>query len=199
MQQAENGRLRVVVPEARGESKRKADGENGKSDGSELPSPGAYIRQQREARGLSVAELATATKIPRSTVEFLEEDRYGELPGPVFVKGFLRCCARSLGIDADEVMELLYERERAQLQARKRERTAQVAPSADKPAPGVPVPRLPPKVRRSVPVRPKLGARDLLARAPSISLLLWVLIAFFVAMVMAAAFNLMGQGPVGPT
>lgn len=197
MQQAEDGRLRVVAPGDR-DAKASGDADGMPARPGELPSPGSYIRQQRELRGMSVAELASATKIPRSSVEMLEEDRYEALPGPVFVKGFLRCCARSLGMDPDEVMELLYERERAQLQARKRERPAN-PPTTDRSGGEAPVPRMPPKVRRSAAPARSFGFGDLLSKAPSISLLLWVLIAILVAMVMAAAFNLMGQGPSGPT
>jgi len=77
------------------------------------PSPGGYLREQRIRRGLSLELLAEGTKIPRASLEALEEGRYAALPGPVFVKGFLRCYARSLEVDGDLVMDLLYEEERA--------------------------------------------------------------------------------------
>lgn len=62
---------------------------------------------------MSVEQLAIDTKIPRSSIDALEEDNFAALPGPVFVKGFFRCCARSLAIDAEPVLSLLHERERA--------------------------------------------------------------------------------------
>lgn len=62
---------------------------------------------------MSVEQLAIDTKIPRASIDALEEDQFAALPGPVFVKGFFRCCARSLGIDAEVVLSLLHERERA--------------------------------------------------------------------------------------
>ena len=65
---------------------------------------------------MSVEQLAIDTKIPRSSIDALEEDRFTALPGPVFVKGFFRCCARSLSLDAEVVMALLHEHERAQQQ-----------------------------------------------------------------------------------
>ena len=40
-------------------------------------------------------------------LERLEEGREDELPGPVFVKGFIRCCARDLDFDADAFIEVL--------------------------------------------------------------------------------------------
>lgn len=77
-------------------------------------------------RGMSVEQLAIDTKIPRSSIDALEEDRFSALPGPVFVKGFFRCCARSLALDAEVVMALLHEHERAQQQLKsgRRERHA---------------------------------------------------------------------------
>jgi len=67
---------------------------------------------------MSVEQLAIDTKIPRSSIEALEEDQFAALPGPVFVKGFFRCCARSLNIDVEIVLSLLHERERALQQAK---------------------------------------------------------------------------------
>ena len=75
-----------------------------------VASPGRYIKEQRKRQGMSIDQLAAATKIPRTSLQFLEADEHEALPGPVFVKGFLRCCARALGIEAEVVMELVYER-----------------------------------------------------------------------------------------
>jgi len=73
---------------------------------------------------MSIEQLAIDTKIPRASIEALEEDRFGALPGPVFVKGFFRCCARSLELDPETVLSLLHEHERAlqQLKSGRRER-----------------------------------------------------------------------------
>lgn len=143
MQHAETSRLRVV---ALAEPRR--DEAGGPTDSSTsdsgLPSPGRYIAEQRTRQGLSIDQLAAATKIPRSSLEFLENDQHDALPGPVFVKGFLRCCARSLGVEAETVMELVYERERALLMARRKERPQ----SSALPAPHA---RTPKRLRKAEP------------------------------------------------
>lgn len=77
---------------------------------------------------MSVEQLAIDTKIPRSSIDALEEDRFTALPGPVFVKGFFRCCARSLSLDAEVVMALLHEHERAQQQLKSGGRRERQAP-----------------------------------------------------------------------
>jgi transcriptional regulator with XRE-family HTH domain len=116
------GRLRIVSAPQQGEA---ADTHEGP------PSPGRYIRDQRQRRGMSVEQLAIDTKIPRASIDALEEDHFSALPGPVFVKGFFRCCARSLGIDAEVVLSLLHDRERALQQLKvggRRERQSPQSP-----------------------------------------------------------------------
>lgn len=112
----------------------------------DLPSPGAYIEAQRLRRGMSIEQLAVVTKIPARSIALLEADRFEELPGQVFVKGFLRCCSRALGVSQQAVMDLLYERERASLVARRKDRSTDRAPErtaergAARPAPAEPAP-----------------------------------------------------------
>lgn len=99
------------------------------------PSPGRYIREARQRRGVSIEQLALETKIPRSSLEALEEDQFGLLPGPVFVRGFFRCCARSLGLDPETVVGLLRDHLEAQKAAAQRPVRRPAANLAVQPAP----------------------------------------------------------------
>jgi transcriptional regulator with XRE-family HTH domain len=187
----QTGRLRVVAPEAPEESPEAID---------DAPSPGGYIRDQRKRRGMSLEQLAAATKIPRESIAALEDDRYEALPGSVFVKGFLRCCARALGVNPEAVMELLYERERAALQARRRSHsdlhTASLAEPVVAPAePSVSGRARPPRLSRPPAPPAEHPLQLLLARLPSANAVLWIIVGLLVAMVVLAAFNLMGAGP----
>jgi len=65
---------------------------------------GNHLRQQREAKGMSIEEVARATRVPMSSVERLESDQFDELPGEVFVRGFMKSYARAVGLDADDVL-----------------------------------------------------------------------------------------------
>ncbi|MCA9648532.1 MAG: helix-turn-helix domain-containing protein [Myxococcales bacterium] len=180
-------RLRVVATEA----PRPVEPEE--LDVDEVPSPGGYIREQRQRRGLSIEQLAIATKIPASSLRMLENDEFEALPGPVFVKGFLRCCTRALGLPSETVMELLYERERAALQAR---RMLAQRPSSASEAIPVTAPQAP-----RVPERPAPDGgvvRRALIGLPRANALLWLMIAAFVAMLVMAAFDLVGGGS-GPS
>lgn len=65
---------------------------------------GHVLKHQREERRLSIEELSSTTRIPRKTLECLEEDRFEDLPSGVFVRGFIKAYASAVDIDADEVL-----------------------------------------------------------------------------------------------
>ena len=69
-----------------------------------MESIGTYLRKQREARAMSVEEVARATRIPVISLERLENDHFDDLPGEVFVRGFLRAYARAVALSADDVL-----------------------------------------------------------------------------------------------
>jgi len=65
---------------------------------------GSYLRDQRERRGMSSAELSRVTRIPMASLEAIEADRFDELPGEVFVKGFLKAYAQAVALVPAEVL-----------------------------------------------------------------------------------------------
>ena len=67
---------------------------------------GSWLRHQREARSVSVREIADNSKISLRYLEALEQDRFDVLPAPVFARGFLREYARVVGLNPDEVVNL---------------------------------------------------------------------------------------------
>lgn len=69
-----------------------------------MTSVGRYLREQREAKGMSVEEVSRSTRVPVSSVERIEADQFDELPGEVFVRGFLKSYARAVGIPQEEVL-----------------------------------------------------------------------------------------------
>ena len=69
-----------------------------------MDSVGQYLRKHRENKRMSIEEVSRATRVPSSSVERIEADRFDELPGEVFVRGFLKSYARSLGLTPEEVL-----------------------------------------------------------------------------------------------
>ncbi len=70
-----------------------------------MDSIGAYLRRERELRHVSLEELVQTTRIPLRMLQRIEDDRFEELPGEVFARGFLRSYARALGLSAEQVLE----------------------------------------------------------------------------------------------
>jgi cytoskeleton protein RodZ len=62
---------------------------------------GARLRAAREARGLSLRAIATATKISALALEALERNDIGRLPGGLFSRAFVRAYAKEVGLDPD--------------------------------------------------------------------------------------------------
>jgi cytoskeleton protein RodZ len=62
---------------------------------------GEHLKRERELRGVSLDEIALATRIKTTFLEALESGRWQELPGGAFNRGFVRSTARFLGLDED--------------------------------------------------------------------------------------------------
>jgi cytoskeletal protein RodZ len=69
-----------------------------------MESVGQYLRKHREAKRMSIEEVSRSTRVPASSVERIEADQFDELPGEVFVRGFLKSYARSLALAPEEVL-----------------------------------------------------------------------------------------------
>ncbi len=65
---------------------------------------GAYFRELRVARGLSLEEVARTTRVGQGYLEALEADDLDELPAPVFTKGFIRVYCQTLREPPDEAL-----------------------------------------------------------------------------------------------
>jgi cytoskeleton protein RodZ len=70
-------------------------------------SAGAMIRAAREQRGMHIAALAAAIKVPQRKLEALEGGRYDELLDMTFTRALAQTVCRSLKIDAQPVLDRL--------------------------------------------------------------------------------------------
>jgi cytoskeleton protein RodZ len=70
----------------------------------ESASFGTWLRRQREAREISLRDIADRTKISLRYLEAMEDDRFDLLPAPIFAKGFLKEYARYVGLSPDDVV-----------------------------------------------------------------------------------------------
>ena len=60
---------------------------------------GSSLREARTRQGLDVNEFELRTKVRGKYLRALEEERFEQLPGHTYVKGFLRTYADALGLD----------------------------------------------------------------------------------------------------
>jgi curved DNA-binding protein CbpA len=82
----------------------------------EIPMPegalwsGEALRRVREARGITLKQIAERTKVTRHHVENIEGERFSALPAPVYLRGILLSLARELRLDGQKVARAYLER-----------------------------------------------------------------------------------------
>lgn len=69
-----------------------------------IPDFGDELKRARELRGISLKEIADATKISKRFLEAIERNDLNALPAPVFTRGFVREYSRYLGLNAEEMV-----------------------------------------------------------------------------------------------
>jgi cytoskeleton protein RodZ len=70
-----------------------------------MPSIGETLRDARMRQRLDIADVESRTKIRAKYLRALENEEFGMLPGPTFVKTFLRTYAEMLGLDPHLLVE----------------------------------------------------------------------------------------------
>ena len=68
---------------------------------------GDILRKAREAQGLTVADIATRTRVPLRHLEAIEASDYSTLPSSTYAVGFTRAYARAMGIDEVQIANLV--------------------------------------------------------------------------------------------
>src|SRR5687767_9557113 len=82
-----------------------------------MPEIGDQLRETRMRNRIDITDVEAATKIRAKYLRALENEEWDLLPGPTFVKTFLRTYADYLGLDARQLVEEYrsrYERPAAQ-------------------------------------------------------------------------------------
>ena len=69
-----------------------------------LQTPGQRLAEARAGQNLAAADVARQLKLSLWQIEALEAGRYQQLPGPIFVRGFIRNYARIVKLDPEELL-----------------------------------------------------------------------------------------------
>jgi len=70
-------------------------------------SPGRCLREARELRGLSVADVVNSIKFSQRQIEAIERNDLAQLPGATFVRGFVRSYAKLLQLDPHPLLVMM--------------------------------------------------------------------------------------------
>src|SRR5215210_1083221 len=70
-----------------------------------MPEIGATLREARMRARIDISEIEAETKIRAKYLRALENEEWGLLPGPAYVRSFLRTYAEALGLDAKLLLE----------------------------------------------------------------------------------------------
>src|ERR1700739_4809108 len=70
-----------------------------------MPEIGATLREARMRARIDVSEIEAQTKIRAKYLRALENEEWSLLPGPTFVKSFLRTYAQALGLGGKALVE----------------------------------------------------------------------------------------------
>src|SRR6201991_4916898 len=66
---------------------------------------GATLREARMRQRIDISEIESETKIRAKYLRALENEEWDLLPGPTYVKSFLRTYADELGLDGKRLVE----------------------------------------------------------------------------------------------
>lgn len=69
-----------------------------------MPSVPELLKSTREARKLSVEQVAEITKIKGDHIRALEEGEFHVFSAPIFIRGFVRTYARFLKLDSEQII-----------------------------------------------------------------------------------------------
>ena len=68
---------------------------------------GTFLKEERERRQVSLAVISQTTKLSVSSLKLMETGNLDDLPPDVFVRGFIRSYAKTIGISSSETLGLL--------------------------------------------------------------------------------------------
>ncbi|PLX90820.1 MAG: hypothetical protein C0619_08590 [Desulfuromonas sp.] len=95
-----------AFPERRQEDRRDQDSRIVVVDADPQQKPGLFLKQMREARNMSIHNVAERTKIGPHQLQCIEAQDFTALPAPVYLRGFLKEFCRAVKVqDPDQLVE----------------------------------------------------------------------------------------------
>jgi transcriptional regulator with XRE-family HTH domain len=87
---------------------------------------GYYLRSSREELGISLEELSAATRIEIHYLQAMERGDFASLPGPVYIRSYLRSYSIYVNLDPREVIRAYQQAKQQSTETQTLSRTARV-------------------------------------------------------------------------
>lgn len=91
---------------AKNNDENSANGADKEKESNDKLGLGAILINEREKKGLSQEQVAEITRLRLHIIKDIENEMWDNLPPPVFVRGFIRSYARTLGVNENRMIEL---------------------------------------------------------------------------------------------
>ena len=65
---------------------------------------GDYLKEQREAKNISLKEVAILTNVTERYLDFIEKDDFEKVPEGPYIRGYISLYAKAIGINPQEVV-----------------------------------------------------------------------------------------------
>ncbi|MFY9573476.1 MAG: helix-turn-helix domain-containing protein [Blastocatellia bacterium] len=167
-----------------------------------MPTLGEELRNRREQRNITLAEISEATRIGSRFLKAIETDNFSILPGGIFTRSFIRAYAKHVGMNEDEAVALYLqqvapgpalEQETADVAAIQQTSPADKPPK--RPPPAEPVSKKPPAEDRSRRFEPAVF-RPSTARTSWPTIVIGAGIVIFIVIIVVALVKQLNQGTV---
>jgi cytoskeleton protein RodZ len=107
-----------------------------------MPTLGEELKHKREQRGITLAEIAEATRIGTRFLKAIETDNFSILPGGIFTRSFIRAYAKYVGMNEEDAIGLYIQQvagPAVEQQESQAQPVAAAAPALQKPKKASPV------------------------------------------------------------
>lgn len=165
-----------------------------------MPTLGEELRHKREQQGVTLADIADATRIGTRFLKAIETDNFSTLPGGIFTRSFIRAYAKHVHMNEDEAIALYLEQvaepnvDLQEPQTATINRSGSIEKSKRQPASPSVVPKQPVRAPESSGRHEPVAFRQSPARTNWPTIVISAGIVIFIALIVLALVKQLNQG-----
>ena len=165
-----------------------------------MPTLGEELRHKREQQGITLADIADATRIGTRFLKAIETDNFSTLPGGIFTRSFIRAYAKHVHMNEDEAIALYLQQvseptgDQQEPQTATINRSASIESSKKQPAAPSIVPKQPARAPEASARYEPVAFRQSPARTNWPTIVISAGIVIFIALIVLALVKQLNQG-----